>query len=214
MIMKMAQHRQAPSPYVKEEQHGDPVSRIYSVLASMSHALIVLHCFALPCLPGLRRQIYLFTPPVPLVRYGHPSRVDCQADLELRVICMAMGDGCSRSASSVSCRGLQTKSTLAVPNTRKGLESRAGGRPLPENAQGSRKLSRVKTRAASTGITGERCVSQRPGVRAAGGSLGQSLDGLSGSARLLVWNPALTQPESRPDLITAPALFPPKPSPA
>ncbi len=34
MIMKMAQHRQAPSPYVKEEHHSDPVS-LYSSISAL-----------------------------------------------------------------------------------------------------------------------------------------------------------------------------------
>ena len=83
-----------------------------------------------------------------------------------------MGDGCGSSASSASCWGLQTRVTPAQLNTRTGtLESWSDARfeKILKEVVSLFRLVLVKTRAASTGITGEQYVSQQPGGYSPGG---------------------------------------------
>lgn len=53
MIMKMAQHRQAPSPYVKDEQHGDAVSTKVVTFSSYSGLMLHVHGLGLGHALGL-----------------------------------------------------------------------------------------------------------------------------------------------------------------
>ncbi|KAI0440320.1 hypothetical protein F4803DRAFT_481932 [Xylaria telfairii] len=151
--------------------------------------VIYLHCIGLHCSAlssGMRRRTYLFASPSPtgLVWYRHPSKGGlCQADLELRSVCTATGDGCSLSASSVSCRGLQTKSTLAtlaLPNTRKGTF---------ESGRAAAHFQKIRREVASlAGSRLEQRQRELQGVAVFHSDRGCGLPGVTGAVlRWVVW---------------------------
>ncbi|KAI0859066.1 hypothetical protein F4860DRAFT_282444 [Xylaria cubensis] len=119
---------------------------------------------------------------------------------------MPMSGGCSCSASSVSCRGLQTKSTLALPNTQKRAPSsqdRVAAHLEKTGREGGKHGPGQDSSSVNANCRGTICFTATGGAGCRG-SLGQSLDPWMGCA--WVCSSSGTQPCPCPNLDLDPII--------
>jgi hypothetical protein len=146
MLLKMAQHRPVPSPYIKEEQHNDPVSRNFQFL----HFALAVAVFLLIC------YYYLLSSGA-YVRAIHDAFSRSPHDREKTTVVSWVTSATLHSASSVceenaravnpcASRAGGKEGSMGVPQSAGGHSSARRFPSLPEDRQACRKPDQVRTR--------------------------------------------------------------------